>query len=154
MIKKWINKFKNKVDKSEQLKKAVQIIEQKKMQDTIQKVIDSYIFTIKNHPQYAHSDLFKTKIELIEIEFKDLLTSTIGWEFVEGEMFKIYEKLYTEDELDQMIKFYSSDLGKKILTTQEDINAMKMYFVNGKLQDHQQELSNILTKVESMPFNN
>lgn len=153
MIKKWINKFK-KVDKTEQLKKAVQIIEQKKMEDTIQKVIDSYVFTIKNHPQYTHSDLFKTKIELIELEFKNLLTSTIGWDFVEKEMYKIYEKLYTKDELEQMIKFYSTDLGEKMLTTQEDINTMKMYFVNGKLQEQQQELSNILNKVESMPFNN
>lgn len=156
---KWIinlyNKlFKKKIDKTEQLKKAVQIIEKKKMDDTIKRVIDSYVYTIKNHPQYVYSDLFKVKTEMIEIEFKDLLEKTIGWKHIENEMYKIYDKYYTSDEIDEMIKFFSTDLGEKILETQETVNTLKMYFVNNKLKDHQQELSKILNKVETMPFNN
>jgi len=151
LIKKIFKKSKNKNDV---LKKAVQLIEKKKMDDTINKVIDSYVFSIKNHPQFAHSDLFKARTEVIEIEFKYLLDRTIGWEHVEGEMFKIYNQLYTDDELQEMIKFYSTDLGKKLLETQDNINTMKMYFVNDKLKNNQEELSNILNKVESMPFNN
>ena len=53
-----------------------------------------------------------------------------------------------------MVKFFSTDLGEKVLETQEAVNTLKMYFVNNKLQDHKQELNNILSKVEAMPFNN
>ena len=153
MFKRFFKK-KEKNDKVNKLKKAIQIVEKKKMDDTIDKVIDSYIYNIKNHPQFVHSDLFKVKTELIEIEFKNLLIKTIGWQFIEGEMYKIYDSLYTEDELNQIIDFYSTDLGKKLLNTQDNINTMKMYFVNNKLKNHQEELSEILNKVEAMPFNN
>jgi len=153
-IKNLINKEVEEVDKTEQLKKAVQIIEKKKMDETITKVIDSYVFNIRNHPQYQHSDLFKIKTEMIEVEFKNLLDGAIGWQHIENEMYRIYDKHYTKEELEEMIDFYSTDLGQKMLETQENINTMKMYFVNSKLKDHQNDLSKILNKVESMPFNN
>jgi len=151
-----LKKYKQEIekDKFELVKKAVEIIEKDKMTDTINKIVSTYLYGFKELPQYKYSILFQTNTEIVELKFKNLLNNTISWDFIKNDLEKIYDELYNEDELIKMIDFYSTELGKKIINTQDIINDKKMNFVNKVLHKYQDEINNLFENIKTFPFDN
>ena len=70
----------------------------------------------------------------------------IGWDSVKDEMAKIYAKYYTAKDLEELVKFYKTDLGKKTLETLPKISAEGRSLGINRMKKHQKELQEIVQK--------
>ena len=70
----------------------------------------------------------------------------IGWDAVKDDMAKIYAKYYTAKDLEELVKFYKTELGKKTLATLPKISAEGRSLGINRMREHQKELQEIVQK--------
>ena len=75
---------------------------------------------------------FKDTYPDVPQEFWDKALSKINGEELKNIVVPIYDKYYTEEDIDALIAFYKSDIGKKVLqvtpmVTQESMEAGKQW---------------------------
>lgn len=68
----------------------------------------------------------------------------MGWDAVKTDAERIYARYYSEKEIDELIRFYSSTAGKKSLTAAYEIPAEINKIATGNLQAHANELNRLL----------
>ena len=61
--------------------------------------------------------------EAFQIRMYLLIDTRLSWDTLKSEYANIYTESYTEEELNQLISFYESPLGKKLLANSATINA-------------------------------
>ena len=59
----------------------------------------------------------------------ELVSRELSWEKLKGPFINIYAESFTTEELDAMIKFYESPIGKKLLDKQPEIQQKAMQLV-------------------------
>lgn len=64
----------------------------------------------------------------------DLLGETLSWPKMKAFQISIYTQTYSEDEIREMIAFYKSPLGQKMLERQPKLTAVAMKEMQGQLQ--------------------
>ena len=60
--------------------------------------------------------------ETFQIKMYLLIDTRLSWDTLKSEYADIYTESYTEEELNQLISFYESPLGQKLLANSETIN--------------------------------
>lgn len=68
----------------------------------------------------------------------------MGWNAVKTDMKRLYAKYYSEPEIDELIRFYSSPAGKKSKTTDYQIAVELNKIATENLQAHAAELNRLL----------
>jgi len=95
------------------LEKAHTVLNMVKYRGTvIERIIDSVSSVYGADESLSDADLEQKKIVVETIT--EIAEETV--EKVMDAVARVYSTHYTEDELDQLIVFYNSDLGKKVLT--------------------------------------
>ena len=90
----------------------------------------------------------KAVLESYTARANQALDSTIGWEKIKPEMVKLYTDNFTEDELEGLIKFYQSDLGKKMIATLPRLSAQSAQLTQAKLEQAVPKVNGILAEMD------
>jgi uncharacterized protein len=75
-----------------------------------------------------------------EKEMKDFLKKYMSWAGLKDDMAKLYVEAFTEDELNDLTKFYQTPLGKKTLQTLPGLMAKGAEIGQNRVQEHLPEL--------------
>ena len=65
-------------------------------------------------------------LKIIEKEYGETMKEILNWENLEGPIGKIYEDHYTKSEMEDLIKFYKTPIGKKSIELMPAISAATM----------------------------
>ncbi|MBN9381934.1 MAG: DUF2059 domain-containing protein [Chitinophagaceae bacterium] len=68
----------------------------------------------------------------------------MGWNAIKSDARRIYARYYSEKEIDELLRFYSSTAGKKSLTAGYEIPAEINKIATANLQAHVSELNRLL----------
>ncbi|WP_295462124.1 DUF2059 domain-containing protein [uncultured Pseudomonas sp.] len=90
----------------------------------------------------------KAVLESYTARANQALDSTIGWDKIKPDMVKLYTDTFTEDELEGLIKFYQSDLGKKMLATLPRLSAQSAELTQAKLEQAVPKVNGILAEMD------
>nr|WP_256930775.1 DUF2059 domain-containing protein [Pseudomonas sp. ABC1] len=72
------------------------------------------------------------------------LDKAIGWDKLEPELVKLYTRQFSEQELRQLIEFYRSPLGRKVLTQLPELNMRSAQITQDKLEAAVPEVNKLL----------
>jgi hypothetical protein len=72
---------------------------------------------------------------------KNFLDKYMGWESVKGDLIILYSHAYSESELSDIIKFYRTPVGKKMLQQQPFLAKQGAMIGAKKINDHREELT-------------
>ncbi|HGZ71023.1 MAG TPA: DUF2059 domain-containing protein [Nitratifractor sp.] len=86
------------------------------------------------------------KLESVKDKISAFYNKHIGWDAVKDDMAKIYAKYYTAADLEELAKFYNTDLGKKTLAMLPKISQEGRALGMKKVMSHQDELQKIVQK--------
>jgi hypothetical protein len=102
-------------------------------QQTINKGVD---FQIRANPQLA--------------PFKNVMLSFfkkyMGWDSIKGDLAKIYSEKFTVDEMNELIKFYKTPVGKKSIKLMPYLYEQGSILGQKKVQEHISELQQMIAK--------
>lgn len=73
----------------------------------------------------------------------DVLKAELSWENLKPEFEKLYAETYSAEELDGLLKFYQSPLGKKFIEKQPEMQRKTMFMV-------QQMMMRVMPKVQAL----
>jgi Uncharacterized protein conserved in bacteria len=81
----------------------------------------------------------------VEIQEKviDLMKKEMSWEILKPEFERLYAETYSAEELDGLLKFYQSPLGKKFIEKQPEMQRKTMMMV-------QQMMMRIMPKIQAL----
>ncbi len=77
---------------------------------------------------------------------KDFINTYMKWEVIKSEMVNLYASEFTESELKELIAFYKTPIGQKILIKLPAITTRSMEIGTKILTDHKEELTQLMMK--------
>ncbi|WP_421683880.1 DUF2059 domain-containing protein [Stutzerimonas urumqiensis] len=83
-------------------------------------------------------------LERYQAQANAALDKAIGWEKLKPELVKLYTQHFTEQELEGLIEFYESALGKKMLAELPELNAQSAQLAQARLQSAAPEVNKLL----------
>lgn len=89
----------------------------------------------------------KAVLESYQAKAKATLDKVVGWNQLEPEMVKLYTAGFSEDELNQLITFYKSPLGQKVLKEMPALFAESMKMTQGKLEPVVPQINQLLEQM-------
>ncbi len=84
-------------------------------------------------------DLVQRMEAIFDKQF-ELIAQATNWDTIKGEFVGAYSTAFTEEEMDELIKFYESDLGKKLVDQLPELFAKGMEIGQAKLLEKQPEI--------------
>lgn len=63
------------------------------------------------------------------------LDKAVGWQVLQPELVKLYTKVFSEQELNEMLAFYQSPVGRKVLENMPVLSAESARLTQARLQD-------------------
>ena len=115
--------------------KAEKLLIVTKMDENIQQGIDNMVaMQLSRNPA-----LINKKPQLNEF-----FNKYIGWESFKGEIIGLYVEAFTEQELNEMIVFYSTPTGQKMIKTVPDIMVKRSKIAMQRLQQNQEQLKTLI----------
>ena len=69
-----------------------------------------------------------------------VISDRVSWKAVEPDYVKLYEKTYSEQEIDGMLAFYKSPAGQAMLTKAPQLSAGVMQIVHSHMGDYQPKM--------------
>jgi len=87
-----------------------------------------------------------SKFKKIEDKIREFYNKYIGWDSMKDDLAKLYAKHYTAEEIKDIIKFYKTKTGKKVLKNIGKLSYEGQMITREKLQLHIDELKDILKK--------
>ena len=76
----------------------------------------------------------------------DLINNEIGWKNVSGDYINLYMDMFTEDEIKQLIGFYETDLGQKLVDKMPELFARGMEIGQKRMLNKQAEIQQIMAE--------
>lgn len=76
----------------------------------------------------------KALLETYQAKANAALDQSIGWDKLKPDMVKLYTANFTEQELKDLVAFYQSPLGKKVLTKMPELTQQSAQLTQGKLE--------------------
>jgi hypothetical protein len=76
----------------------------------------------------------KALLETYQAKANAALDQSIGWDKLKPDMIKLYTANFTESELKDLVAFYQSPLGKKVLTKMPELTQQSAQLTQGKLE--------------------
>lgn len=89
----------------------------------------------------------KALLERYQAKADTALDKAIGWKKLEPELVSIYTSQFTERELAELIEFYESPLGKKMLDKLPELNARSAQLTQKKLEAAVPEVNKLLAEM-------
>lgn len=86
----------------------------------------------------------KAVLERYQSQADAALDKAIGWDRLEPEMVDLYTAEFSEQELAELIEFYQSPLGRKVLTKLPQLNAHSARLTQVKLESAVPEVNKLL----------
>ena len=99
-------------------------------------------------------DLTLAKIEnakVIRPELIKFMNNTVGYKAIEKDLIEIYQKNFSETEQKELIAFYQTPVGKKLILLQPKLYQEAAEIGNRKMLERQEELQKILATPPSSP---
>ncbi|AWM80226.1 hypothetical protein DKL61_07545 [Gammaproteobacteria bacterium ESL0073] len=87
------------------------------------------LFVVSKAPESKRAVL-----ERYEAQANAILDKAIGWDVIKPDVIRLYQANFTDAELAQMIEFYDSPTGKKMLRQLPEINAQVEQLIGSKLE--------------------
>lgn len=87
------------------------------------------LFVVSKAPESKRAIL-----EKYEAQADAVLDKAIGWDVIKPDVVRLYQANFTDAELAQMIDFYESPTGKKMLRQLPEINAQVEQLIGSKLE--------------------
>jgi hypothetical protein len=122
-------------DTSEAFKKAQTLFEKMNMRSTYDQIID--VMLAQEVKQYPAAASYTN-------EMKSFFQKYIGWDAIKNDLAAIYAGYFTANEIDELITFYSTPTGQKMLLKLPDITQKSMQLASSKLTPHLEELTKII----------
>lgn len=88
----------------------------------------------------------EAKLKKVRTDIEGFYKKYIGWDTVKDDLANLYAKYYTASELDELTKFYKTDLGQKTLKLLPKISVEGRKLGYDKVMSHQSELKTIIDK--------
>ncbi|MCW8157565.1 DUF2059 domain-containing protein [Stutzerimonas stutzeri] len=89
-------------------------------------------------------DSKKAMLERYQAQANTALDKAIGWDKLKPDLVALYTSQFSETELNQLIDFYQSPLGKKMLTKLPELNARSAQITQTKLEGAVPEVNKLL----------
>ena len=89
----------------------------------------------------------KAVLESYQAKADATLNKVVGWDKLEPEMVKLYTKGFSEAELNELIAFYKSALGKKVLKEMPALFAESMKMTQAKLEPVVPQINQLLEQM-------
>ena len=86
-------------------------------------------FAESNAPQSE-----KAVLETYQAQANAALEQAVGWDKLKPDMVKLYTSNFNEQEMQDLIRFYESPLGKKVLEKMPTLTAQSAQLTQGKLE--------------------
>lgn len=86
-------------------------------------------------------------LESYQAKANAALDKSVGWDKLEPDMVKLYTSNFDEQELKQLITFYESPLGKKVLEKMPTLTAQSAQITQSKLEGAVPEVNKLLAEM-------
>lgn len=86
----------------------------------------------------------KALLESYQAKANAVLEKAIGWDKVKPDFIKLYTSTFTESELKELIKFYESPLGKKMMEKMPSLGAQSAQMSQARLETAVPEVNKLL----------
>jgi hypothetical protein len=89
----------------------------------------------------------KAVLERYQAKADATLDKVVGWDKIEPDMVKLYTKGFSEAELNELITFYKSALGQKVLKQMPALFAESMQMTQAKLEPVVPQINQLLEQM-------
>lgn len=89
----------------------------------------------------------KAVLESYQAKADATLNKVVGWDKLEPEMVKLYTKGFSETELNELIAFYKSPLGQKVLKQMPALFSESMKMTQSKLEPVVPQINQLLEQM-------
>jgi hypothetical protein len=103
----------------------------KKMQDTLDQTLENQI-------------KFQPPLKPYREVMRKFLVKYMSYESLEDELVSLWVKEFTENEVQELIRFYQSPVGKKVLSKQPEMHAKISQLTSKRIQANQEELKKMI----------
>lgn len=86
-------------------------------------------------------------LERYQAKANATLDKAIGWDQLKPSLVKLYMEEFTESELKQMVDFYQSDLGRKMLSRLPELNHRSAQMAQNRLEGIAPEVNKLLDEM-------
>ena len=105
--------------------------------DTVKEIQTQLVMKFAKNPKY------QTQVIETQNKIMDLMKKELSWENLKPEFEKLYAETYSAEELNGLLKFYQSPLGKKFIEKQPEMQRNTMLMV-------QQMMMRVMPKVQAL----
>lgn len=99
-------------------------------------------FAESNAPQSE-----KAVLETYQAQANAALQQAVGWDKLKPDMVKLYTSNFNEQEMKDLIRFYESPLGKKVLEKMPTLTAQSAQLTQGKLEAAVPKVNQLLAEM-------
>ncbi len=99
-------------------------------------------FAESNAPQSE-----KAVLETYQAQANAALEQAVGWDKLKPDMVKLYTSNFNEQEMKDLIRFYESPLGKKVLEKMPTLTAQSAQLTQGKLETAVPKVNQLLAEM-------
>ncbi|MBU1282999.1 MAG: DUF2059 domain-containing protein [Gammaproteobacteria bacterium] len=99
-------------------------------------------FVESNAPQSE-----KAVLETYQAQANAALEQSVGWDKLKPDMVKLYTSNFDEQEMKDLIRFYESPLGKKVLEKMPTLTAQSAQLTQGKLEAAVPKVNQLLAEM-------
>jgi hypothetical protein len=99
-------------------------------------------FAESNAPQSE-----KAVLETYQAQANAALEQAVGWDKLKPDMVKLYTSTFNEQEMKDLISFYESPLGKKVLAQMPTLTAQSAQLTQSKLQAAVPKVNQLLAEM-------
>ena len=99
-------------------------------------------FAESNAPQSE-----KAVLETYQAQANTALEQAVGWDKLKPDMVKLYTSNFNEQEMKELIRFYESPLGKKVLEKMPTLTAQSAQMTQGKLEAAVPKVNQLLAEM-------
>ena len=99
-------------------------------------------FAESNAPQSE-----KAVLETYQAQANTALEQAVGWDKLKPDMVKLYTSNFNEQEMKELIRFYESPLGKKVLEKMPTLTAQSAQLTQGKLEAAVPKVNQLLAEM-------
>lgn len=99
-------------------------------------------FAESNAPQSE-----KAVLETYQAQANTALEQAVGWDKLKPDMVKLYTSNFNEQEMKELIRFYESPLGKKVLEKMPTLTAQSAQLTQGKLETAVPKVNQLLAEM-------
>jgi len=103
-------------------------------------------------PRFAQAQAPESKravLESYQAKANAALDRAVGWEKIKPDLIKLYTVSFTEQELRDLVAFYESPLGKKVIAKMPELTARSAQLTQEKLESAVPEVNKLLSDMSA-----